>query len=390
MTTCTHTDQPLTMIKPKGRPATQCQHCREQRKNKHLHTQCTCGKKGKSPGMHLALCQCHKNSHCTCASNASKKGSDTKKKLQKSVSELSIRKEAEAGKVPGDTGVATKNTIGMIEDVPGFEMGNGLFDMFSPSSDNFSSALMVEGATSGINESGTKGQASLSASGSVESPHGFSMLSTNNNTITNNDNNNEISDRNSGDIMDKMFPLFPLVGNSSFSNNKNQPMSPLPENFRTKLDQVTGQPPLQPENGENFNTAALPYQQIRPTRPESSLSIASTSSTASKSNNNMNNFNYQNIPLSSAYPPNNVAFSDESNNQDGQFTDSLFNNYESRPHQYEQVVNPVGSQDNISNNNSGLGFDKTKTQSSRNLDLDLHPMFSELLLPMSYDSQNEK
>ena len=66
VTTCTHTDQPLTMIKPKGRPALQCHHCRDQRKLKNLHVSCTCGKKGKSPGMHLALCPCHKNTHCNC------------------------------------------------------------------------------------------------------------------------------------------------------------------------------------------------------------------------------------------------------------------------------------------------------------------------------------
>jgi len=149
VTTCTHTDQPLTMIKPKGRPATQCQHCRDQRKNKNLHIVCTCGKKGKSPGMHLALCQCHKNSHCTCSSNASKK-SDTKKKLQKSMSELSIRKEPE-----------TAGGLVVFNDRPGgssidaerpFEMGNGLFDMFSPSSDSYSAAL-IPGTSSALNSS---------------------------------------------------------------------------------------------------------------------------------------------------------------------------------------------------------------------------------------------
>lgn len=63
VTLCTHTDQPLTMIKPKGRPASQCQHCREQRKTKNLHTNCTCGKKKN----HSANCGCHKPlTHCTC------------------------------------------------------------------------------------------------------------------------------------------------------------------------------------------------------------------------------------------------------------------------------------------------------------------------------------
>ena len=30
---CTHTDRPLFEVKKKGRPATQCQHCRDKRKN---------------------------------------------------------------------------------------------------------------------------------------------------------------------------------------------------------------------------------------------------------------------------------------------------------------------------------------------------------------------
>lgn len=32
---CTHTDRPLFEVKKKGRPATQCQYCREKRKGGH-------------------------------------------------------------------------------------------------------------------------------------------------------------------------------------------------------------------------------------------------------------------------------------------------------------------------------------------------------------------
>ncbi|RKP30063.1 copper-fist-domain-containing protein, partial [Metschnikowia bicuspidata] len=42
VSSCTHTDKPLTMIKPKGRPASQCSHCREQRKIKNSHSSCSC------------------------------------------------------------------------------------------------------------------------------------------------------------------------------------------------------------------------------------------------------------------------------------------------------------------------------------------------------------
>ena len=44
VTTCNHTDQPLMMIKPKGRPSTTCNHCKELRKNKNANPSgmCTC------------------------------------------------------------------------------------------------------------------------------------------------------------------------------------------------------------------------------------------------------------------------------------------------------------------------------------------------------------
>lgn len=42
---CQHTDRPLYEIKKKGRPVTQCEHCRELRKTKQLHIRCICGTK---------------------------------------------------------------------------------------------------------------------------------------------------------------------------------------------------------------------------------------------------------------------------------------------------------------------------------------------------------
>lgn len=49
VTTCTHTDQPLMMIKPKGRPSTTCAYCKELRKNKSAKPPgtCTCGRQEK-------------------------------------------------------------------------------------------------------------------------------------------------------------------------------------------------------------------------------------------------------------------------------------------------------------------------------------------------------
>lgn len=40
---CHHSDRPLFEIKKKGRPVSQCEKCRELRKNKRMHVRCTCG-----------------------------------------------------------------------------------------------------------------------------------------------------------------------------------------------------------------------------------------------------------------------------------------------------------------------------------------------------------
>ncbi|KAI5120387.1 hypothetical protein M0805_000167 [Coniferiporia weirii] len=40
--TCNHRDRPLFEIKKKGRPITQCEHCRELRKTKQVHVKCLC------------------------------------------------------------------------------------------------------------------------------------------------------------------------------------------------------------------------------------------------------------------------------------------------------------------------------------------------------------
>ncbi|CUM57447.1 unnamed protein product [Debaryomyces tyrocola] len=384
VTTCTHTDQPLTMIKPKGRPATQCQHCREQRKNKNLHTVCTCGKKGKSPGMHLALCQCLKNSHCTCSSNASKK-SDTKKKLQKSMSELSIRKEPETA---GGTVVFNERPSGnSIDAERPFEMGNGLFDMFSPSSDSYSAALLP-GTNSTLNTSvPAPAPRSITKARSVDSQFpGDSSIDTNitdtNTNATMSENTNKLPPN--SDMVDNMFPLFPLVGNSSFSNSKDQPLSPIPDHVKAKLDQslnLSGS--LVNDNNDNINAALSHYQPIRPKRPESSLSITSNSSTASRPNPNMENFNYLNIPASSAYPPNSFNFSPDGANQNNDFTpNSLFDS------QYELFINSLGEEERgeIPQANPESDRKSNQNQNQLNLDLELHPMFTELMLPMKYNN----
>jgi len=69
---CKHADQPMTMIKPKGRPATQCSHCREARKNRLLHTKCLCGV-NHSGTRHAESCPCAMDmSKCTCTKNVTR------------------------------------------------------------------------------------------------------------------------------------------------------------------------------------------------------------------------------------------------------------------------------------------------------------------------------
>ncbi|KAJ7720987.1 copper fist DNA binding domain-containing protein, partial [Mycena maculata] len=51
---CKHTDRPLFEIKKKGRPVTQCEHCRELRKTKQVHVKCICEAKDKDPSTSTA------------------------------------------------------------------------------------------------------------------------------------------------------------------------------------------------------------------------------------------------------------------------------------------------------------------------------------------------
>ena len=141
VTTCIHTDQPLTMIKPKGRPASQCLHCREQRKMKNVHISCTCNKKGKSPGTHLALCPCNKNTHCTCACVSSKKLEKSKKKTLRNHSDS----EAALFSTPNDDGLGVNlpnhddslNSNYVFEDMAeNLDTNSGLFDLFSNQNDH--------------------------------------------------------------------------------------------------------------------------------------------------------------------------------------------------------------------------------------------------------------
>ncbi|KKZ60239.1 hypothetical protein EMCG_05049 [[Emmonsia] crescens] len=76
---CQHADRPLSHINKKGRPVSQCPHCRSLRKARTTHTKCECGEKAhtkaeclvKEPGDNQAgnrkQCCCSHGARCTCA-----------------------------------------------------------------------------------------------------------------------------------------------------------------------------------------------------------------------------------------------------------------------------------------------------------------------------------
>ncbi|EWC46445.1 hypothetical protein DRE_04388 [Drechslerella stenobrocha 248] len=81
---CNHNDRPLQEIAKKGRPVSQCQHCRSLRKSRSSHVKCDCGEKTKGAPKHHYInengklveldeskegshCQCPHGGRCTCS-----------------------------------------------------------------------------------------------------------------------------------------------------------------------------------------------------------------------------------------------------------------------------------------------------------------------------------
>ncbi|PQE25444.1 copper fist dna binding domain protein [Rutstroemia sp. NJR-2017a BBW] len=72
---CQHSERPLQHINKKGRPVSQCSHCRTMRKSRSAHVRCDCGGlKGHSKGAcpndgdtQADNCCCSHGSRCTCA-----------------------------------------------------------------------------------------------------------------------------------------------------------------------------------------------------------------------------------------------------------------------------------------------------------------------------------
>ncbi|KAG5968397.1 hypothetical protein E4U58_001884 [Claviceps cyperi] len=71
---CQHSDRPLQHINKKGRPVSQCSHCRTMRKSRSAHIRCDCGEKTSKCAHlqqpvdgHKETCCCNHGGRCTCA-----------------------------------------------------------------------------------------------------------------------------------------------------------------------------------------------------------------------------------------------------------------------------------------------------------------------------------
>lgn len=364
VTTCTHSNEPLTMIKPKGRPVTQCQHCRENRKSKNLHVSCTCGKKGKN-GSHLPSCACHKTSHCTCSTNLTKKpttkgdihhmtaSEKAKKKSLIDAANAGLKKRSDSVSTTqsGTSSVASPSSAAspnkkqsvpppqqqqrkhqltlpnqsqqsappaynylldqnfVIEDIVfPFSTDSGLFDMFSSNATSEAGARDSQIATASNLASDNSTPYNLNSDAGI--------------SYSNKDVGLPLSPNETE--ADPMFPLFPLVGTQSF-DRENQPLLAL-SNGKEPPQQPT---PVRPHVSTAMNNissnsyssipsavevSSINHLQSRPKRPESVLSIASNSSTRSFDffGNTHTNYNSSflngSLPTSStsaAFPPSN-------------------------------------------------------------------------------------
>lgn len=71
---CQHSDRPLQHINKKGRPVSQCSHCRAMRKSRSSHVKCDCGEKTSKcahlqPTVegHTETCCCNHGGRCSCS-----------------------------------------------------------------------------------------------------------------------------------------------------------------------------------------------------------------------------------------------------------------------------------------------------------------------------------
>lgn len=267
VTTCNHSDQPLTMIKPKGRPSTQCQHCKDQRKFKNLHINCACKKKG-AVG-HVPGCV---NGACTCYQHHKLKHKQTNKANDKVGS--------------GDTNGMIMDTISPISD---YVADSNLlrFKQYSEES------LSKENGDSGQEPEYNKDRDHDDDTSFKPDALNWLSNSEGNNYEVNNYNygffsQNELEDLEPEQVVDSdrselgpgnqeshelandaAFPLFSLIGTLSFETNESIPLSQIPaKNAISRNGSI---------HGNNLHFSGRPH------RPASVLSMNSNTSSVDHS-----------------------------------------------------------------------------------------------------------
>lgn len=310
---------------------------------KNVHISCTCNKKGKPPGAHLALCPCNKSTHCTCACVSSKKLEKSKKKT------LRNHSDSDAALLPDGLGVNLPNNDDSLnanyvfEDIPeNLDSNSGLFDLFSNQTDQFILAqqinlqqfLDVPNSASSSPVPSSSSNVALSSATPQELQQ----------TIKTNTTPGKEGRRVAGEEV--MFPLFPLVGSCSFDDSESRPLLTLPGTQHPK--------PTAPNSGQYA---------ARPKRPESVLSMASNSSTAtnqSRLNVQLESyFNGHSGPIqsnSAAFPPSLPENASEGGPNEPELSDRMFEEaeffdqnpfnetHELRLNEYEKFIGAINSQ----------------------------------------------
>ncbi|KAH6982085.1 hypothetical protein BGZ61DRAFT_491778 [Ilyonectria robusta] len=111
---CQHSDRPLQHINKKGRPVSQCAHCRAMRKSRSAHVKCDCGEKTSKcahlqPTVdgHKETCCCNHGGRCTC-SGKKEPALDT---VPESDSEDECQSTSTTGRVKAPTRRRRANTV---------------------------------------------------------------------------------------------------------------------------------------------------------------------------------------------------------------------------------------------------------------------------------------
>lgn len=254
VTTCTHTDQPLTMIKPKGRPASQCLHCREQRKLKNLHINCNCKTKGHSSN-------CFKNPNgCTCYQNH--------KNRQKKIINTAIDSGSS-----NDEKIGSGETNGMIFESLNTSVDDYLMDNSLLNFQKIFDKPLTDDDLGNINFDEL--DTSKYESSNIFDPNKDSDF------VKSEESDDVSSDIKLNTVSPTYFPLFPLVGGGSFETSESMPMTSIPDDIKKSLDNNSPAPSHIPNAinmSHNHSINGSINGSNRPTRPASVLSINSNNS----------------------------------------------------------------------------------------------------------------